>query len=120
MQREIYVVTSQGFPGTAVQTKKKNCYVAFFPRKFLKNLFQILGTTLYPADHQNIRSNVPHTASARHLFDIKRYSFDPENFSGQYYVSVPTMRGEYNVTQYLARLCICEVKTVQNILRGFL
>ena len=28
--------------------------------------------------------------------------------------------GHYKVTQYFAHLCICEVKTVQNILRGFL
>ena len=33
---------------------------------------------------------------------------------------LPEVQGKYNITQYLARLGIFEIKTVQNILRGFL
>ena len=34
--------------------------------------------------------------------------------------AVPTVSGQYNVTQCLVRLCIREVKTAQNILLGFI
>ena len=35
-------------------------------------------------------------------------------------LAVPTVSGQYNVTLYLVRLCMPNVKTAQNILRVFL
>ena len=76
---------------------------------------------LTPADPRDVMSNVART--------VKCLSFNLVQsgvlsilkiLAGNITSAVPALPGQYNVTQYLARLCICEVKTVQNILRDFL
>ena len=61
-------------------------------------------------------SNVAGTVKCPSLVQSDVLSI-PKFSPGNITFAVPAVTGQYNVTQYLARLCICEVKTVQNILR---
>ena len=72
-----------------------------------------------PADSRNAINNVARTVKCQSLFQSDVLSI-PKISAVNITFAVPAMSGQYNVTQYLARYCICEVKTVQNILRGFL
>ena len=72
-----------------------------------------------PADSRDVTNNVACTVMCLSLFQSDILSI-PKISAVNITFAVTAMSGQYNVTQYLACLCICEVKTVQNILRGFL
>ena len=70
-----------------------------------------------PADPRHNMRNVADTIKCPSLVQSSVLSIPK---AGNIRFAVPGMSGQYNVTQYLARLCICELKTVQNISQGFL
>ena len=70
-----------------------------------------------PADTQADMSNVTDTVKCPSLVQSGVLSIPK---AGNIMLAVPALGGQYNVTQYLARLCICAVKTVENISWGFL
>ena len=77
------------------------------------------GGNIIPADSRDVMNNVARTIKCPSLFQSDVLSI-PKISAVNITFAVPAMSSQYNVRQYLARYCIYEVKTVQNILRGFL
>ena len=97
--------------------KQLLCYILLMKR--LEKLIWNSRGNVTPADSWDVMNNVVRTIKCPSLFQSDVLSI-PKNSAVNIMFAVPAMSGQYNVTQYLVRLCVCEVKTVQNILRGFL
>ena len=95
------------------------CYIFYVKTLEKKSILNSRGKVT-PVDSRDVTSYVAPTVKCPSLPRSKQCSFNLENFSGQYNVCSAWESGQYNVMQYLARLCICEVKTVQNIILDFL
>ena len=83
--------------------------------KTLEKSIRKSGGIVTPADPKDVMSNVAHTAKCPSLVQSGVLSI-PKISAVNITLAVPALSSQYNVTQYLARLYICEVKTVQNIL----
>ena len=117
-------ITSQGFLGTEGQTlwyisREAMKYLLFYILlvKTLEELIWSCRGNVTPADPWYLMSNVACTVKCPSLVQSGVLSIPK---AGNIMFAVPAVSKQYTVTQYLARLCICEVRTVQNILCGFL
>ena len=120
------IIYNSGIPGTEEkrsglfpEKQWNNCYVTFSLVKTLEKSIRNSRGNVTPADSRDVMSNVVVTIKCPSLVQSGVLSI-PKFSPGNIMFAVPAVSGQYNAKQYLARLCICEVKTVQNILRGFL
>ena len=79
-----------------------NCFVTFYSWKRLKKSIQNSIGNVTPADSRDVVNNVARTVECPSLFQSDVLSI-PKISAVNITFSVPAMRGQYNVTQYLAR-----------------